>query len=42
VLVAQIPGVHPLPLGSPCTLHVDPAQVYGFDADGKLRFAPES
>jgi glycerol transport system ATP-binding protein len=41
LLVAQIPGVHPLPLGAPCTLHVDPAQVYGFDADGSLRFAPE-
>ena len=35
VLVAQIQGVHPLPLGSRCTLHVDPAGVYGFAADGQ-------
>ena len=41
LLVAQIPGVHALPLGSACTLHVDPAQLYGFDADGTLCFAPE-
>jgi glycerol transport system ATP-binding protein len=42
LLVAQIPGVHPLPLASRCTLHVDPAVVYGFGADGALLFAPES
>jgi glycerol transport system ATP-binding protein len=41
VLVAQVPGVHALPLGSACTLHVDPAEVYGFAADGGLLFAPE-
>jgi glycerol transport system ATP-binding protein len=42
VLVAQVQGVHPLPLGSRCTLHVDPAGVYGFARDGRLLFAPVS
>jgi glycerol transport system ATP-binding protein len=42
VLVAQVPGVHPLPLGSRCTLHVDPAVVYGFAVNGDLLFAPVS
>jgi glycerol transport system ATP-binding protein len=41
LLVAQVPGVHALALGSACTLHVDPAEVYGFAADGELLFAPE-
>jgi glycerol transport system ATP-binding protein len=41
LLVAQLPGVHPLPLGSRCTLFVDPAEVYGFAADDSLLFAPE-
>jgi glycerol transport system ATP-binding protein len=42
VMVAQVPGVHPLPLGSRCTLHADPAVVYGFAANGELLFAPVS
>ena len=41
-LVAQVQGVHPLPLGSRCTLHVDPAGIYGFARDGRLLFAPVS
>ncbi|MEO8314559.1 MAG: ABC transporter ATP-binding protein [Pseudomonadota bacterium] len=41
LLVAQIPGVHPLPLGSAWTLYVDPALVYGFSAGGDSLFAPE-
>ena len=40
-LVAQIPGVHVLPLNEPCTLYVRPASLYGFDRDGHLLFAPE-
>ena len=41
-LVAQIPGVHDLPLNSQCTLYFDPAELYGFDAGGALLFAPEN
>ena len=41
-LVAQIPGVHDLPLNEPCTLYVRPASLYGFDRSGRLLFAPES
>jgi glycerol transport system ATP-binding protein len=41
-LVAQIPGVHDLPLNQPCTLYVHPASLYGFDRGGRLLFAPES
>jgi glycerol transport system ATP-binding protein len=40
-LVAHLPGVHELALGQPCTLHVDPADVYCFDAHGQLIFAPQ-
>jgi glycerol transport system ATP-binding protein len=40
-LVAQIPGVHDLPLNQPCTLYVRPASLYGFDRSGRLLFAPE-
>jgi glycerol transport system ATP-binding protein len=39
-VVAQLPGVQHWPLGSACTLHLDPAQVYCFDAHGQLVFAP--
>lgn len=42
LLVAQVPGVHPLPLGSRCTLYVDPAVLHGFAADGGPLFAPQS
>jgi glycerol transport system ATP-binding protein len=41
-LVAQIPGVHDLPLNEPCTLYVRPASLYGFDRSGRLLFAPEN
>jgi glycerol transport system ATP-binding protein len=41
-LVAQIPGVHDLPLNQPCTLYVRPASLYGFDRSGRLLFAPET
>ncbi len=41
-LVAQIPGVHNLPLNEPCTLYVRPASLYGFDRSGRLLFAPEA
>jgi glycerol transport system ATP-binding protein len=41
-LVAQIPGVHDLPLNEACTLYVRPASLYGFDRSGRLLFAPES
>jgi glycerol transport system ATP-binding protein len=40
-LIAQLPGVHDFALGAPCTLHVDPADVYCFDAHGQLLCAPE-
>jgi glycerol transport system ATP-binding protein len=40
-LVAHVPGVHDLGLGQACTLHVDPADVYCFDAHGQLIFAPQ-
>jgi len=39
-LVAQLPGVHVFTLGTPVTLHLDPAQVYVFDARGDLVLAP--
>ena len=41
-LVAQIRGVHDLPLNEPCTLYVRAASLYGFDRSGHLLFAPES
>jgi glycerol transport system ATP-binding protein len=41
-LVAQVPGVHNLPLNEPCTLYIRPASLYGFDRGGRLLFAPES
>ena len=39
-LVAQLPGVHELTIGERFTLHVDPAHMYCFDANGQLIFAP--
>ncbi len=39
-VVAQLTGVHDFQLGAAVTLHVDPAQVYAFDAAGKLLTAP--
>jgi glycerol transport system ATP-binding protein len=41
-IVAQIPGVHELALNEPCTLYVRPGSWFGFGADGRLLFAPES
>ena len=39
-LVAQLTGVHQFTLGEPVTLHLDPHQVYVFDASGALLHAP--
>ncbi|MEF7617077.1 ABC transporter ATP-binding protein [Aquincola sp. MAHUQ-54] len=39
-LVAQLTGVHDLPLGSRVTLHLDPSQAYLFDTRGDLVAAP--
>ena len=39
-LVAQLTGVHEFTLGTPVTLHLDPDQVYVFDASGDLLAAP--
>ncbi|MNT76204.1 TOBE domain protein [compost metagenome] len=39
-LVAQLTGVHYFELGTPITLHLDPAQAYVFGADGQLVWAP--
>ena len=39
-VVAQLPGVHGFTLGSPITLYLSTAQVYVFDARGKLLLAP--
>ena len=39
-LVAQLTGVHDFALGAPITLHLNPAQVYVFDAAGTLLVAP--
>jgi len=35
-LVAQLTGVHNLDLGTALTLHLDPRQVFVFDAAGPL------
>jgi glycerol transport system ATP-binding protein len=40
-VVAQLTGVHHFDLGAPITLHLNPAQVYVFGADGALLVAPE-
>ena len=40
-LVAQLTGVHFFDLGAAITLHLDPAQVHVFGADGRLLRAPE-
>ena len=39
-VVAQLTGVHYFDLGASLTLHLRPAQVYVFDADGALLVAP--
>ena len=40
-LVAQLTGVHEFELGAALTLHVQPAQIYAFDASGALLVAPQ-
>ncbi len=39
-LTAQAPGVHEYALNELRTLYLDPADVYGFDMNGRLLFAP--
>lgn len=39
-LVAQLPGVHDLEIGSACTMVCQSAALFIFGADGKLLFAP--
>ncbi|HEY0846498.1 MAG TPA: ABC transporter ATP-binding protein [Noviherbaspirillum sp.] len=39
-LVAQLPGVHDLELGSQCSMYCRPRDLFLFAADGKLLFAP--
>ncbi len=41
-LVAQLSGVHVFTLGSAITLHLSPAQVHVFDAQGDLLRAPDA
>ena len=40
-VVAQLTGVHYFDLGASLTLHLSPAQVYVFDAEGALLVAPK-
>jgi glycerol transport system ATP-binding protein len=40
-LVAQLAGVHELMMGQVLTLHVQPADIYCFNASGQLIFAPQ-
>ena len=40
-VVAQLSGVHPLPIGAPITLYLKPDQAYVFDGAGDLLVAPE-
>ena len=39
-VVAQLVGVHELPVGDALTLFLDPHQAYVFDAAGELLAAP--
>ncbi|MDN3919504.1 ABC transporter ATP-binding protein [Roseateles violae] len=39
-LVAQLAGVHYFELGAAIELHLDPAEAYAFDAQGRLLLAP--
>jgi len=41
-LVAQLPGVHDLALGAPCSAFIDPTALFGFDANGAVTFVPEA
>jgi glycerol transport system ATP-binding protein len=38
--VALVPGVHELEIGAQCTLYVDSADIFCFDDEGRLAFAP--
>ncbi len=40
-LVAQLSGVHNFTIGAACTLYIAPTDLYGFNAQGELLFAPE-
>jgi glycerol transport system ATP-binding protein len=40
-LVLQVPGVHPLELGSTCTVYINPRDLFGFAGNGHLLFAPD-
>jgi glycerol transport system ATP-binding protein len=40
-LVAQLSGVHNFAIGTACTVFIDAAALYGFNAQGDLLFAPE-
>jgi glycerol transport system ATP-binding protein len=39
-LVLQLQGVQGLAIGKPCTVYLDPGELYGFDREGHLLFAP--
>lgn len=41
-LVAHLPGVHEFAIGEPCSLYINPADLYGFDAQGTTVFAPKA
>jgi glycerol transport system ATP-binding protein len=40
-MVAQLPGVHDLSLGSESTMYFQPADLFIFSGDGALIYAPE-
>jgi glycerol transport system ATP-binding protein len=40
-LVAQLPGVHALEIGSAVQVHINAAQIFLFDTEGRLLSAPE-
>ncbi|HJV88052.1 MAG TPA: ABC transporter ATP-binding protein [Noviherbaspirillum sp.] len=40
-MVAQLPGVHDLKIGTPCSMYCRPADLLLFAADGALLFAPD-
>ncbi|MFM7632665.1 MAG: TOBE domain-containing protein, partial [Betaproteobacteria bacterium] len=40
-MVAQLPGVHDLSLGSESTMHFQPSDMFIFSSDGALIYAPE-
>jgi len=41
-LIAQLPGVHDLQIGAPCSALIDPMTLFGFDSQGRVTFLPES